>query len=65
MGLLDMLLGRSKKAAGDLIGDASLQHEGMHQEREGIAEERAAQHEEQAQEARQDAAEERAERESS
>jgi uncharacterized protein YjbJ (UPF0337 family) len=65
MGLLNMLLGRGKKAAGDLTGKASLRREGMHQEREGAAEERAAQHEENAQEARQEAAEHRAERESS
>ena len=30
MGLLDMLLGRGKKAAGDLIGDAKLRREGAH-----------------------------------
>jgi uncharacterized protein YjbJ (UPF0337 family) len=65
MGLLNMLLGRGKKAAGDLTGDASLRREGMHQEQEGMAEDRAAQHEEQAQEAREDAAEHRIERENS
>jgi uncharacterized protein YjbJ (UPF0337 family) len=65
MGLLDMLLGRGKKAVGDLTGDASLRREGMHQEQEGAAEDRAAQHEEQAQEAREDAAEHRIERENS
>jgi len=65
MGLLDMLLGRGKKAAGDLLGDSSLRREGTHQEREGVAEEQATQHEDQAQEARQRAAEERARRESS
>src|SRR6266511_1695423 len=37
MGLLDRLLGRGKKAAGDLAGDASLQHEGAAQERQGAA----------------------------
>lgn len=63
MGLLDRLLGRGKKAAGDLTGDASLRREGMHQEREGMAEDRAASHEERAQEAREAAAEHRAERE--
>ena len=63
MGLLDRLLGRGKKAAGDVIGDSTLHREGAAQEREGMAEDRAAQHEEMAQEARTDAAEERAERE--
>ena len=64
MGLLDKLLGRGKKAAGDLTGDSSLRREGMHQEREGMAEDRAAQHEQMAQENRERAAQERAERES-
>ena len=44
MGLLDKLLGRGKKAAGDLTGDSSLRREGMHQEAQGAAEERAASH---------------------
>jgi uncharacterized protein YjbJ (UPF0337 family) len=63
MGLLDRLMGRSKKAAGDLMGDSSLRREGAHQEREGAAEDRAVQHEEMAQEQRDMAAEERAQRE--
>jgi uncharacterized protein YjbJ (UPF0337 family) len=63
MGLLDRLLGRGKKAAGDVMGDTSLRREGAQQEREGMAEERAEQHEEMAQEAREQAAEERARRE--
>ena len=63
MGLLDKLLGRSKKAAGDLTGDSSLQREGAAQEREGAAKERAGQHEEMAQEQRNQAAEAHAERE--
>jgi uncharacterized protein YjbJ (UPF0337 family) len=63
MGFLDKLLGRGKKAAGDIKGDASMRSEGMHQEREGMAEDRAAMHEETAQEAREQAAEHRAERE--
>ena len=57
MGLLDKLLGRTKKAAGDVTGDASLQREGMHQETAGSAEERASEHEELAQEERESAAE--------
>lgn len=63
MGLLDKLLGRGKKAAGDLTGDRSMRAEGMHQEREASAQERAAEHEELAQESRETAAEESAKRE--
>jgi uncharacterized protein YjbJ (UPF0337 family) len=63
MGLLDKLLGRGKKAAGDLMGDASMRREGAAQEREGAAQERAGQHEEMAQEQRNQAAEAHAERE--
>ena len=62
MGFLDRLLGRGKKAAGDMTGDASMQREGMHQEREGMAEDRAAAAEDKAQAAREEAAEHRAER---
>jgi uncharacterized protein YjbJ (UPF0337 family) len=63
MGLLDKLLGRSKQAAGDVTGDASMRREGMHQEQEATAEERAEAAEERAQEARESAAEHHAERE--
>jgi uncharacterized protein YjbJ (UPF0337 family) len=62
MSFLDKLLGRGKKAAGDLTGDSSMQHEGMHQEQEGMAKERADQAEQMAQEERQRAAEHAAER---
>jgi uncharacterized protein YjbJ (UPF0337 family) len=62
MGFLDKLLGRGKKAAGDVKGDESMRREGMHQEREGMAEDRATSAEEQAQAAREDAAEHRAQR---
>ena len=62
MGLLDKLLGRSKKAAGDVVGDSSLRREGKHQEQEGMAEERAASHEEAAAEERTEAAEQKAKR---
>ncbi len=62
MSLLDKLLGRGKKAAGDLAGDASLQREGVHQEREANAEDRASRHEELAQEERDRAAEHRVQR---
>jgi uncharacterized protein YjbJ (UPF0337 family) len=62
MSLLDKLLGRGKKAAGDLTGDSSMRHEGMHQEQEGIASERADSAEEVAQQERERAAEHHAER---
>ena len=52
MGFLDKLMGRGKKAAGDLTGDSSLQREGAHQEQAAVADEHAAVHEEQAAEAR-------------
>ena len=62
MGWLDKLLGRGKKAAGGMMGDASLRREGMHQEKEGRAEDAASRHEELAQEERERAAEHHAER---
>ena len=63
MGLMDKILGRSKKAAGDVMGDSSMRREGAAQEREGAAEDRASTHEELAAEQRQQAAEAHAERE--
>lgn len=60
---MDKLLGRGKKTAGDLTGDASLRREGMHQERAGHAEDRAAAAEDLAQEERDRAAQHRAEKE--
>jgi len=65
MGFLDKLLGRGKKAAGDVTGDSSLRREGMAQERAGSAEDRAAEHEQMAQEQRDQAAQARAEQERS
>ena len=62
MSFLDKLLGRGKKAAGDLAGDREMQREGTDQEAEGFAEDRAASAERRAQEAREEAAEHRAER---
>jgi len=62
-GFLDRLLGRGKKAAGDVADDPEMRREGMHQESEGMAESRADRAEDMAQEARTDAAEHRAERE--
>jgi uncharacterized protein YjbJ (UPF0337 family) len=63
MGFMDKLLGRGKKAAGDLTGDSSMQSEGMHQEQQGMAEDRAKSAEEMAQAERESAAEHKAERE--
>ena len=62
MGFLDKLLGRGKKATGDMTGDESMRREGMHQEQEGMAEDRASAAEDKAQEAREQAAEHRAQR---
>jgi uncharacterized protein YjbJ (UPF0337 family) len=62
MGFLDKLLGRGKKATGDMTGDDSMRREGMHQEQEGMAEDRAAAAEDKAVEAREDAAEHHAQR---
>jgi uncharacterized protein YjbJ (UPF0337 family) len=63
MGFMDKLLGRGKKATGDMTGDESMRREGMHQEQEGMAKERASEAEDKAMEAREDAAEHRAQRE--
>jgi uncharacterized protein YjbJ (UPF0337 family) len=46
MGLLDKILGRDKKAAGDKMGDDSMRSEGAAPEPEGAAEGGAAKHEE-------------------
>ena len=64
MGWLDRLLGRGKQTAGDLVDDAELRREGLHQEQEGVAEESAERLEEQAAEARERAAQHRVERDS-
>jgi uncharacterized protein YjbJ (UPF0337 family) len=61
-GFLDRLLGRGKKAAGDMSNDPEMRREGMHQESEGRAESQAERAEDMAQEARTEAAEHRAER---
>jgi hypothetical protein len=53
MSFLDKLLGREKKATGDMAGDPAMRGEAMPpQEKEGAAEEPAPMHEEQAPEAR-------------
>lgn len=63
MGFLDKLLGRGKKAAGDVKGDPSMRAEGAAQEAQGAAEDRAADLEDKAQDARDQAAQAQAERE--
>ncbi len=57
MGFWDKLLGRSKKGAGDMAGDASTRSEGMQQEQEGMAEDRAGSAEDMPQAARDEPAE--------
>jgi uncharacterized protein YjbJ (UPF0337 family) len=63
MGFLDKLLGRGKKATGDMTGDSSMRAEGAAQERAANAEERAGEHEQMAQEQRDQAAQARADQE--
>jgi len=60
MSWLDKLMGRGKKAAGDMTGDSSMKREGMHQEQSAMASERADSAEEMAQEERERAAEHKA-----
>jgi uncharacterized protein YjbJ (UPF0337 family) len=62
MSFWDKLLGRGKKATGDVTGDSSMASEGAHQEQEAMASDRADQAEQAAQQAREEAAEHRAER---
>ena len=50
MSRMDKLLGRFKKAAGDLADDSSLRREGRRQERKGEANEELARAQERAQE---------------
>ena len=62
MGFLDKLLGRGKKATGDLTGDSSMRRDGVHQEQEGMASDRAESAEQMAQDERERAAEHHADR---
>jgi len=48
MGFLDKLMGRSKKAAGDTMGDSSMSREGAVQEQAAAAEEHAEEHDDDA-----------------
>ena len=63
MGFLDKLLGRGKKATGDMKGDASMRAEGAAQEAQADAEDRAADFENKAQDAREQAAQAQTDRE--
>jgi uncharacterized protein YjbJ (UPF0337 family) len=49
MGITDKISGRAKKAAGDLVDDASLRQQGRTEERKGRAKEEQARAEERAQ----------------
>jgi uncharacterized protein YjbJ (UPF0337 family) len=60
MGLLDTILGRTKKAAGDLTGKSPLHGEGTHEEAAGAAEDDATGHEAAAHHDHEGAAEHRA-----
>lgn len=62
MGLLDILLGRGKRAVGEAIDRPELREQGRHQERSGESELSAREHEEQAQAERERAAREEAEK---
>ena len=62
MSFWDKIMGRGKKAAGDVTGDDSMRKDGMHQEQEGMASERAEGSEQQDQAERESAAEHHAER---
>jgi uncharacterized protein YjbJ (UPF0337 family) len=63
VGFWDRLMGRGKKAAGDVADDSSMRREGMHQEQQGMAEDRAESAEQMAQEEREQAAEHEAQKE--
>jgi uncharacterized protein YjbJ (UPF0337 family) len=63
MGWLDKLLGRTKKAAGDITGDSSMHREGEHQEQAAAATDRAESYESMAQQERTEAAEHQAHQE--
>ncbi|HEX3686458.1 MAG TPA: CsbD family protein [Gaiellaceae bacterium] len=62
MSFLDKILGRGKKAAGDMTGDDSMRSDGMHQEQEAMASDRAESAEDKAQAERERAAEHHSER---
>jgi uncharacterized protein YjbJ (UPF0337 family) len=56
MSILDKIMGRGKKAAGDLTGDADLKSQGRREERKGEAKEELADAQERADDKAQDVA---------
>jgi uncharacterized protein YjbJ (UPF0337 family) len=50
MGILDKIMGRGKKAAGDLTDDASLRQQGRREERKGEEKEKLAEAQERVEE---------------
>jgi uncharacterized protein YjbJ (UPF0337 family) len=50
MSILDKIMGRGKKAVGDLTDDASLRQQGRHEERKGEEKEKLAEAQERADE---------------
>jgi uncharacterized protein YjbJ (UPF0337 family) len=46
--LIDRILGRTKKAAGDIVGDSQLRHEGVQEERKADAKDELAHAEQEA-----------------
>jgi uncharacterized protein YjbJ (UPF0337 family) len=50
MSILDKIMGRGKKAAGDLTGDASLRQQGRREERKGEEKEKLAEAQERVEE---------------
>jgi uncharacterized protein YjbJ (UPF0337 family) len=56
MGILDKIMGRTKKAAGDLADDPSLRREGRTEERKGEEKEKLAEAQDRVEEKAQDVA---------
>jgi uncharacterized protein YjbJ (UPF0337 family) len=54
--ILDKIMGRGKKAAGDIAGDSDLQQQGRREERKGEEKEKLAEAQERADEKAQDVA---------
>ena len=56
MSILDKIMGRGKKAAGDLTGDASLRQQGRREERKGEEKEKLAEAQDRVEDKSQDVA---------
>ena len=56
MSILDKIMGRGKKAAGDLTGDASMRQQGRREERKGEEKEKLADAQERVEDKAQDVA---------